>query len=212
MKLFPNLFTKILTKYPIITKITGIIAATIILYLAIYYSYPSTDIEGFIPSVKAEVKQQIDTYQVRNEESCRIIIDLYRLPEKPKEGVYPQGISASVYESIIKPIILDESIKTNENKVDAIFIKLKNVYNIGVAEKRLLDNITLNYIVRYATTMLMLDVLNKFKMGDKFPEDTAFITLLNDKTNAIISIVAGKESVYNTLNNYMLEDTSEDQV
>jgi hypothetical protein len=62
--------------------------------------------------------------------------------------------------------------------------------------------------------LIIEDDKNGYILTTPTPQEFAdkIMLLLNDKTNAIISIVAGKESVYNTLNNYMLEDTSEDQV
>jgi len=219
---------KLLPKNSLIINIIGLFIASIVLYLAIYYSYPTPQIEGFSPSVKADVKKQLDTYQIGVEDACKQIIEKLKAqvaknndanapPDKDKRGnVIPRPqvaegdrLSPNIVSSVIEPIINDDTILTNELKVDALFVKLKNVIKLNAAEKNLLMSIKIHYVVRYGTTMLMLDTLNEYKLNDRFPEDTGFITLLSDKTSAMLQVVSGKQSVYSILNNYIKEDSSE---
>lgn len=219
---------KLLPKYSLLIKIIGIFIASIVLYLAIYYSYPTPQIEGFSPSVKADVKKQLDTYKIGIEDACKKIVENIKAqvaknkeanaePEKDRRGnIIPRAqltvddrLSPNIVSSIFEPIINDDTILTNELKVDALLIKLKNVIKLNAAEKKILMSIKIHFVVRYGATMLMLDTLNEYRLNDRFPEDTAFITLLGDNTSAIFQTIAGKQSVYSILDNYIKEDSSE---
>jgi hypothetical protein len=225
MKSFIKFFTKHWHRIAII-----IIACIIILYLAITYIYPSSyNIEGFSPSVKTDIQKQLDTYNTGIETASKVIIDTITQKVKkntdannapatdrygrpiPKPSVSDADkLTQKIIDSILNPILTDDSIKTNQLKIDNIYTKMKNINNLNKAEDNILMTIKKHYVLRYETTLLMLETLNDYKMKDRFPEDTGFISILSDQTTAIMQIVSGKQSVYNTINNYILEDTSDE--
>ena len=222
-------FIQFFTKHWHLSAMT-IIACIIISYLAIYYIYPSSyNIEGFSPTVKADIQKQLDTYNTGIETACTDIIvnitklvkkntDVNNAPITDRSGrpiakpTIPDAekLTQKVIDNILNPVLTDDTIKTNQLKVDSIYTKMKNINKLNKAEENFLMTLKIHYVVRYGTTLLMIENLNMYKMNDRFPEDTGFISILSDQTTAVMQIVSGKQSVYNTLNNYILEDTSEE--